>query len=283
VPARWGGRVPSVVRVIEDVQDPEDLPAAAPVPTGPADPAGWAAQRVERLREGLADRVPPVLRPGRPGVPRAAALAALIIAVVLSAVLVLRARADPGEQEAFPARAAGHAPSGVHLPAAGAAAAPSGAVAPASVAASGSGALLVVDVTGRVRRPGLVRLPAGSRVWDAVLAAGGAVPGARLDGLNLARRVTDGEQVIVPAPGDPVPAPAAAEGGAGGSATTSVIDLNTATAAQLDALPGVGPVLAARIADWRARHGRFSRVDELGEVGGIGPKLLDRLRPLVRV
>jgi competence protein ComEA len=122
-------------------------------------------------------------------------------------------------------------------------------------------------------------------VADAIAAAGGAVPGAATARLNLARRLVDGEQVVVPGPGDPV-APVAAPGpggadGPGGPA--AVVDLNAATQAQLDALPGVGPVLAGRILAWRTEHGRFTRVDELGEVAGIGPKALERLRPLVTV
>lgn len=150
-------------------------------------------------------------------------------------------------------------------------------------------------MTGRVRRPGLVRLPPGSRVWDAVVAAGGPAPGARLDRLNLARRAADGEQIAVPGPGDPVP-PAGAgagggagggvgggAGGAGGGDAGAPVDLNSATAEQLDGLPGVGPVLASRVLAWRGQHGRFSRVEELREVTGIGEKLFAQLRARVRV
>jgi competence protein ComEA len=107
--------------------------------------------------------------------------------------------------------------------------------------------------------------------------------------LNLARVLADGEQVLVPAPGDPVADPASpssgAPVGAGGAvgAGAGPLDLNAATASALDQLPGVGPVLAGRIVAWRLAHGRFTSVDELGEVDGIGPKALERLRPLVRV
>jgi competence protein ComEA len=146
-----------------------------------------------------------------------------------------------------------------------------------------------VHVVGRVRRPGVRTLAAGARVSDALTAAGGALPGAALDHVNLARVVLDGEQVVVPGPGDPVPAaagpgssgPPAGADGTGGAGR--VVDLNAATDSDLDGLPGVGPVLAGRIVAWRTQHGRFSRVDELGEVAGIGPKLLERLRPLVSV
>jgi competence protein ComEA len=124
-------------------------------------------------------------------------------------------------------------------------------------------------------------------VADAVAAAGGASSGAAPARINLARPLTDGEQVIVPGPDDPVPAAdsgsGAAGSGAGGSAAAQVVDLNTATPAQLDGLPGVGPVLAGRIVQWRTAHGRFTKVDQLGEVSGIGDTLLSKLRPLVRV
>ena len=140
-----------------------------------------------------------------------------------------------------------------------------------------------------MRRPGLVRLPPGSRVADAVRSAGGGAPGAVLAQLNLARVLTDGEQLLVPGPGDSVP-PVAPVAPVPSSATTGSVpgasaplDLNTATQEGLDALPGVGPVLAGRILAWRTAHGRFTTVDELGEVPGIGPKALERLRPLVRV
>lgn len=146
---------------------------------------------------------------------------------------------------------------------------------------------LIVHVAGQVKHPGIVRLAPGDRVADAIEAAGGAGDGADLSSVNLARPVIDGEQVYVPAPGEIPPAPASGAGagggagGAGGGAT--VVDLNTADAAALDTLPGVGPVLAERIVDWRTEHGRFTSVDELAEVSGIGDKLLSQLREKVRV
>ncbi|MBI4941203.1 MAG: helix-hairpin-helix domain-containing protein [Actinobacteria bacterium] len=165
------------------------------------------------------------------------------------------------------------------------------AVGAGAVRASGTGAAssgpVVVDVVGKVRRPGLVRLPAGSRVADAGAAAGGATDAAALPRINLARVLSDGEQVVVPDADDPLPAPPAAPAatsGPGGAARPSgPLDLNTATAADLDELPGVGPVLAGRIVEWRSQHQRFTRVDELAEVAGIGDKVLERLRPLVVV
>ncbi len=141
-------------------------------------------------------------------------------------------------------------------------------------------AQLVIDVAGRVRRPGLVRLPAGSRVADALAAAGGVLRGVDLTTLNLARPLSDGEQVLVGVGGA---VPAGTGGTGAGGAPGGLLDLNTATLEQLDGLPGVGPVLAQRILDWRTAHGRFTSIDELGEVGGLGEKKLADIRPKVRV
>ncbi|MFF0116103.1 helix-hairpin-helix domain-containing protein [Streptomyces prasinus] len=146
---------------------------------------------------------------------------------------------------------------------------------------------IVVDVGGKVRDPGVHRLPAGSRVADALRAAGGVRPGTSTDGLNRARFLVDGEQVIVggpaPAPGA-VPAPAAGgpAGTAPGAGPATPVSLNTATLDQLDGLPGVGPVLAQHILDYRTRNGGFRSVDELREVNGIGDRRFADLRNLVR-
>jgi competence protein ComEA len=153
--------------------------------------------------------------------------------------------------------------------------------------------VLVVHVVGQVAKPGLVRLKAGARVADAIESAGGATRAADLEAMNLARALVDGEQVFVPKPGEQPPAVAGPQvpggstagdgsGSVGGSATGSV-NLNTADLNALDSLPGVGPVLAQRIVDWRTEHGRFTSVEELGEVSGIGDKLLSQLRPKVTV
>jgi competence protein ComEA len=148
--------------------------------------------------------------------------------------------------------------------------------------ATGPGDRVAVHVAGRVRRPGLVRLPAGSRVHDAIRAAGGVTSGADLDAVNLARKLTDGEQVRIPAHGDPAPAPPGGATGPTATAPTGPLDLNTATLEQLDALPGVGEVTAGRILAYRSAH-PFTAVDQLLEVPGIGQRRYDQLKDLVTV
>jgi competence protein ComEA len=142
-----------------------------------------------------------------------------------------------------------------------------------------------VHVVGAVVSPGLFPLAPGSRVVDALAAAHGFAEGADPAGVNLARVLTDGEQLVVPRQGE-APAPAAS-GSAGASSTgaspSTPVDLNTATAEQLETLPRVGPSLAARIIAWRSAHGRFTRVADLGRVPGIGDRTLASLTPLVRV
>jgi competence protein ComEA len=153
------------------------------------------------------------------------------------------------------------------------------------------GAQLVVSVSGKVRSPGLVEVPAGARVADALAAAGGALPGTDLTQLNLARRVNDGEQVAVGVPAAPDAAPAAGPIGSGAPAPAAGgpvapagrIDLNAASADQLDGLPGIGPVTVQRILEWRTRNGRFSQVEQLREIEGIGERRFAQLRELVTV
>jgi competence protein ComEA len=157
---------------------------------------------------------------------------------------------------------------------------------------------VVVSVVGLVHTPGLVTLAPGARIADALKAAGGSVDGADTVGLNMARQVDDGEQIVVgmapvkgqPAvlgssvsPGSAAPGPPSSTSRPGKGAPTAPINLNTATVEQLDTLPGVGPVRAAAIVAWRNANGKFTSVDQLGEVDGIGPGRLEKLRPLVRV
>ncbi len=156
--------------------------------------------------------------------------------------------------------------------------------APAGAAKDGGSAAppIVVDVSGKVREPGIHRLPAGSRVEDALRAAGGVRPGTRTDTLNRARFLVDGEQVVVGASAPAAAAPGGGTGTAAGTGPTAPVSLNTATPDQLDALPGVGPVLARHIVEHRTRNGGFRSVDELREVNGIGDRRFADLRNLVR-
>jgi competence protein ComEA len=159
---------------------------------------------------------------------------------------------------------------------------------------------VIVSVVGLVHKPGLVTLTPGARVADALTAAGGVVDGADTIGLNMARHVADGEQVVVgiaPAPGQPAALASSVSPGepggtvagskqapaAPGGAEMAPVDLNTATVEQLDTLPGIGPVTAAAIIAWRDAHGSFGSVEQLSEVDGIGPARLDKLKDLVRV
>jgi competence protein ComEA len=143
---------------------------------------------------------------------------------------------------------------------------------------------VVVHVVGAVHRPGLYRLAEGSRVDDAIRRAGGAKPKAALVLVNLAAPVADGQQVVVPARGAAATsaAPGASASTGGGAATPAGrVHLNTATLEQLDALPGIGPVTAQKILDYRERKGAFSSVEELDAVPGIGPTRLAELKELV--
>ncbi|WP_415836618.1 helix-hairpin-helix domain-containing protein, partial [Nocardioides marinus] len=143
--------------------------------------------------------------------------------------------------------------------------------------------VVVVDVAGRVRRPGVLELPVGSRVVDAIEAAGGARGGVDLSGLNLARVLVDGEQVLVGPGAAAVGVPGAAGAPAAPGAPAALVDLNTADQALLESLPEVGPVTAQAILAWREEHGGFTAVQELLEVDGIGPATLETLAPLVTV
>lgn len=152
---------------------------------------------------------------------------------------------------------------------------------------------VVIHVAGAVVRAGIVELPQGSRLYEAIAAAGGSAPDADPDQLNLAAVLEDGQKVLVPRQGETLPsgsAPAGAPGVGGGPAGSTgssgapgKINVNTAGVEELATLPRVGPVLAQRIVEWRGQHGKFQRVEELDAVDGVGPKLLAALLPLVRV
>lgn len=187
----------------------------------------------------------------------AVVVTALVIALVAAAGVFLVGRPRTVPLEAEPVAA------GTPLDVSGS---------PAAGTPATGGASVVVHVAGRVEAPGVVTLPAGTRVVDAIEAAGGAQDGVDLSTLNLARVLDDGEQLLVGV--DPPPQPPGGGGGGssggGGGGDSSLIDLNTATLEELDTLPGIGPALAQRILDWRSENGRFSAVDELREVSGIG-------------
>lgn len=265
--------------------------------------------QLRRARRPSLVTVPVFLRSGRVSVSSSAVVAVLALVVALGCAFVLRIlwaeRAAEGETMVGVSASRGEpvatggpvTPEVVSRsgPADPGSAEPAGAAGTVPAAGSpGAGAAsqpeLVVHVVGQVARPGLVRLRAGARVADAIEAAGGAKRGADLAVLNLARALVDGEQVFVPKPGETPPmasggpAPGAAGTGAGGAGSaTDMVNLNTADLAALDSLPGVGPVLAQRIMDWRTENGRFTSVEELGEVSGIGDKMLRELRPKVTV
>ncbi len=169
----------------------------------------------------------------------------------------------------------------------GAVAKPRPAPGPPAPSGRAPAARIVIDVSGKVRRPGVLQLPVGSRVADALEAAGGVKPGTDLTGLNRARLLIDGEQVAVGVPAAPGPpatggAPGSGGSGTGGAQAAGPVSLNTATVEQLDTLPGVGPVLAQHIVDYRTQHGGFRSVDELREVNGIGARRFADLQALVQ-
>ncbi|MET8544952.1 helix-hairpin-helix domain-containing protein [Kitasatospora sp. NPDC004799] len=184
------------------------------------------------------------------------------------------------ETVAVPALAAVAAPSGSEPAASADAAAVDPAVDPRAGPAAGTGAGVVVDIGGRVHVPGLHTLPGGSRVADALRAAGGPLPETDTRNLNLARVLVDGEQILVGEPAS-VPAPAVGSGPPGAAVPRPPVSLNRATLEQLDTLPGVGPTLAQRILAYRTSHGSFRSLDQLRQVSGIGARTYAELRPLL--
>lgn len=212
-----------------------------------------------------------------------------LVAAVAFGLVFLRTPAHPAE---LVLPKAGDVPPATN---AAAGTGPAAAGGPTTTTTGGGVGVVTVHAAGQVAAPGVYSVPGGARVADLITAAGGLLPEADVDRLNLAARVVDGTRVYIPRKGETPPAESPAGDGAGatapaGSATGGVpgapagpVDLNTATAAQLDTLPGVGPATASAILTYRTRNGRFKSVTELLEVPGIGPAKLEAIRPLVTV
>lgn len=250
------------------------LPDAPPLedslpPPGVVHPTGrHAAPRPERasLGERFAALLPDSFR-GGVALDRGALVVVLVLALLGAGAAAYAVTRDAGTSTSAP-------------PAAVAPAEPLVEAAPSSSAPPSASGTVTVHVAGKVRRPGVLELPTGSRVDDAVQQAGGARRGTDLSGLNLARVLVDGEQVLVGVVG-PVPGAAASAAEQAPGSAAALVSLNTATLDQLDTLPGVGPVTAQKILDWRETNGAFSAVEELLEVDGIGDKTLAEIAPHV--
>ncbi|MFD8272766.1 helix-hairpin-helix domain-containing protein [Streptomyces flaveolus] len=258
-------------------------PAGRGDAVGPVAPA-WR----ERVGPALRERMP-VWVQNRCGMERRSVAALAVLLVVAAAFAVQHFWTGRTETVAAPEVVRAAAAHGTEGEGGAPADAGTAAGAPRPTATASAGAEIVVDVGGKVREPGIHRLPAGARVEDALRAAGGVRPGTKTDGLNRARFLVDGEQVIVGAPVPPGAgtgaggtAPGSAAGTVAGAGPTAPVSLNTATVDQLETLPGVGPVLAQHIVDYRTQHGGFRSVDELREVNGIGERRFADLRDLVR-
>ncbi len=230
-----------------------------------------------RLRAALSDRLSPTVRSAMDGSFSGHHLG--VLAVVLATGIAIAAwwvLAGRPEQQPVPTVSFGSASAGPQTPGASTPTDP----APTASGSGPSGEEVIVDVAGKVRHPGIVTLPTGSRVVDALEAAGGPRRGVDLTPINLARVLIDGEQLLVGL--TPAVPPTAAESTADPS-ITGLVNLNTADQTTLETLPGVGPVTAQAILDWRTDNGAFPSVDELLEVDGIGEVTLGELRDLVTV
>jgi len=246
----------------DEVLEPVELaPVVVPDPGRHARARGPRA--LSRAADGLESRLPEGLR-GRVGLrPGHVTLLAVLVAVGVAGTAWWTLRAAP---EPVPIAHVSPGPQPSTAPSSMPSTAPTKPVGE-----------VVVDIAGKVRRPGVATLPAGSRVIDALKRAGGARHGVDLSTLNLARLLVDGEQILVGVA--PVGGAAAATSPATGTAT--LVNLNTSTLDQLDGLPGVGPVTAQKILDWRTEHGSFTAIDELLEVDGIGAKTFEEIAPHV--
>ena len=227
-----------------------------------------AAAIVDRLPlpvRAVVEGLPPDVRNGRAGLqPAHAAVVVLVVLLGLAVTALVTGLGRPRVQAIEPV-------PGATILATGTPATTPDSPAPGAE----SGAVLVVHVAGKVANPGIVQLPPGSRVIDAIEAVGGAEEDVDLTALNLARVLSDGEQVVVGI--DPPPQPATGHQGSG----PALVSLNSASPEQLATLPGIGPTLATRIVQWREQNGRFTAVDELLEVAGIGPAKYEAIAELV--
>lgn len=286
--------------------------AQVPAAAGPAGPASPATKQEgarhslllppvltvrARWKAAVADRLPPTLQ-GRWAIDRTAGIV-LAVSVLLGALLiggwaVLRARPHEmavsrerpsglgggGEGGSYPQAAAADSPQVDSVP-----------KVPVSLASnSGSGGVtagsgaVIVDVEGKVAKPGVRTLPAGSRILDAIDAAGGALPGTDLTPLNQAQILVDGEQVLVGVTPPPQTDAGSASGRGKGKKAhggAGPVHLNTATVEDLEGLPGIGPALAQRVVDYRTQHGPFHSVDELRQVSGFGGQRYENLASMI--
>ncbi|MEV7459467.1 ComEA family DNA-binding protein [Streptomyces rubiginosohelvolus] len=276
------------------VHEPAETPAPAPTPPAP-ETVGEApvdTSRARRLVSAVRERLPLWMRLRCGMAPRTPVVLGLVLLAAVAVATVhfwsvrpeaVRAPEPVSDEAAAPALPPDPLRSGAPDPGSRPASGepPSG---------SGGSGQIVVDVSGKVHRPGVRRLPAGSRVEDALEAAGGVRAGTDVTGLNRARVLVDGEQVAVGLPpGLPVTGTAGGGGvgsgaaaGPGGAGPSVPLSLNTATAEQLETLPGVGPVLAQHMIDYRTENNGFRSVDELRQVNGIGDRRFADLQPLVR-
>ncbi|MFF3498056.1 helix-hairpin-helix domain-containing protein [Streptomyces sp. NPDC003247] len=270
------GEPPAPVETGEGEKGEEGAEGARPV-SGPGD-------RWRRAGLALRERMP-VWVQARCGLERGGVLALAVLVVAVAAFAVQHFWTGRTQPVRTPEVVRAAAPYGVRERSGPAEPAASAGAPDGGSSAARTAPEIVVDVSGKVRNPGIHRLPAGSRVVDALTAAGGVRPGTDTGGLNRARFLVDGEQVVVGGPAAGAVPGAAGPGvasGATGGAPAGPVSLNTATVEQLDTLPGVGPVLAQHIVDHRTRHGGFRSVDELRDVNGIGERRFADLRDLVR-
>jgi competence protein ComEA len=294
---------------VQAVEPPTAPSTVATTPAAPAATAPRDARRGRHARERLswpsrgagraADALPPSLQGRLTVTAHHVTVVALVLAAAMAVAAWIVIRSAPAPVSP-PRQASLRLPAGATSPVAAPTVEPVGATAsaPDAPAVAGPGPTgitpgrppVFVHVTGKVRRPGVVELAAGSRVIDAVEKAGGARDGVRLGTLNLARPVVDGEQIVVGKPAAvaaaPVPVGAVPTSPPSVGTTSvpgSLVNINTADQLQLEELPGVGPVTATAIIEWRTEHGGFSTVDELLEVSGIGEVTLGELRDLVTI